>query len=198
MSLNSRLANYILYCMSALMLVCTSTSCKQEHTPRPYGYMRLNIPDTAYHTFESAKTPYRFSLSQNANIQFKNIQSASQWFDISYPTLRANIHFTYTTIHNNLGALSDDAQKFVYKHASQADAIPEQGYEDMDKRVFGVLYELQGNTASPMQFVLTDSNHHFLRGAVYFNSTPNPDSIAPAVEYMKTDIIKLFETIEWK
>ena len=94
--------------------------------------------------------------------------------------------------------LSDETQKFVYKHAMKAEAIPEQGYEHPEKHVYGVYYELQGNTASPIQFVLTDSTANFFRAALYFNARPNQDSIQPVLDYMRGDIIRMIESFEWK
>jgi hypothetical protein len=49
-----------------------------------------------------------------------------------------------------------------------------------------------------VQFVLTDSVNHFFRGALYFNTVPNQDSLAPVVEYVKEDIIHLVETMRFK
>jgi gliding motility-associated lipoprotein GldD len=79
----------------------------------------------------------------------------------------------------------------------KADAITEQAYLNDENRVYGILYELKGNTASNIQFVLSDSTKHFLRGALYFNVNPNKDSIAPVVDYIREDIIRLVETLEW-
>jgi hypothetical protein len=45
---------------------------------------------------------------------------------------------------------------------------------------------------------MTDSSRHFLRGALYFNTRVNNDSLAPAIEYMKKDIMHLINTMDWK
>ncbi|MHB9056531.1 MAG: gliding motility lipoprotein GldD, partial [Paludibacteraceae bacterium] len=86
----------------------------------------------------------------------------------------------------------------VYKHTVRADGITETPFENPGKRVFGILYELTGNTASPVQFVLTDSTKHFFRGALYFDNVPNKDSIAPMSEYVREDIVHMMESFEWK
>lgn len=117
--------------------------------------------------------------------------------DVWYPTFNVRIHCSYKPVRNNLRELSDDAQSFVYKHSGIASAIPEQGFENTDARVYGVLYELEGNTASPFQFYLTDSLHHFFRGAVYFNCVPQQDSLAPVIRYMNGDVRHLIETFRW-
>ena len=44
----------------------------------------------------------------------------------------------------------------------------------------------------------TDSTEHFFRGALYFNCQPNQDSIAPMLDYMREDIVRLMESFEWR
>ena len=178
-------------------LLCLN-SCKKAYAPKPYGYVRIAIPDTAYHTFDSIGYPYTFHVSDNASVTPKIENNEHYWLDILYPQFKATIHCSYKPIQNNLYELSQESQKFVYKHAQMASAIPEQGYENPDLNVYGVLYEIQGNTASPYQFVLTDSTNHFFRGALYFNSAPNQDSLAPVIDYMRLDIIELIESFSWK
>jgi len=64
--------------------------------------------------------------------------------------------------------------------------------------VHGILYDVGGNAASAVQFYVTDSSRHFLRGSLYFYASPNADSIAPAVEYFRKDVEHLIETLKWK
>lgn len=179
-----------------ILLLCNA--CRDRYVPKPYGYFRIHIPDTAYIDYNADSYPYRFEQSANAVVQERIEKGEQFWIDITYPEFNADIHCSYKPIQHNLRELSDDAQKFVYKHASKASAIPEQEYTDDEKRIYGVYYELQGNTASPYQFYLTDSIEHFFRGAVYFNNPTNPDSLAPVIDYMKDDIRHLIETFEWK
>jgi gliding motility-associated lipoprotein GldD len=49
-----------------------------------------------------------------------------------------------------------------------------------------------------VQFYVTDSINHFLSGALYFSSQPNYDSILPAIDYLRSDVRKLLETLRWK
>ena len=65
-------------------------------------------------------------------------------------------------------------------------------------KVFGSLFLLEGNSASPVQFLLTDSASHFLRGALYFDCRPNADSLAPAIDYLRQDVIELMQTFRWR
>ena len=185
---------YIGLLLGSILLV----GCSRSYVPKPYGYYRLSLPAPQYHLLDTAILPARFELSDAAFIQPQQIQPDGLWFDIVYPSLRARINCTYKPVSGNLPMLSRDAQEFVYKHASLASSIPEQGFEHPDQNVYGVFYTIRGNTASPYQFYLTDSTRHFLRGAVYFNCIPNQDSLAPAFEYIETDLRHLIETLSWK
>ena len=176
----------ILLCLSALFC-----GCRRAPVPRPYGYYRIAIPDTAYQLYEGSD--YRFALSDNAVVRY-----VEEGITVHYPTLNADIHCTYKPVHNNLKVLTDDALEFVYKHVNKASAIPEKSYADDEARVWGVFFELEGNTASPYQFFVTDSTRHFFRGASYCYCQPNTDSLAPILDYLKVDIIHMVETFEWK
>lgn len=160
--------------------------------------MRIAIPDTVFSTWHEPGYPYSFSLSDNAVVREHTADDERYWIDIHYPTLNADIHCSYKPVRGNLRELSDDAIEFVYKHSQIASAIPEREYANPDEHVYGVLFTLEGNTASPYQFVLTDSTHHFFRGAVYCNCRPNADSLAPIIDYLQLDVQHLMETLTWK
>ena len=92
----------------------------------------------------------------------------------------------------------NDSHHFTYRHTIKADAIDEMLYMFPEKKVYGLYAEVEGNAASPVQFLLTDSTRNFVRGSLYFNAEPNSDSIAPVVDFIRKDIIHLMETMEWK
>ena len=187
--------------VSALaLLLCVS--CSKGNTPKPYGYYRISVPDTAYIPFSLSweegrgeAYPYTFALSKNAVVQPRNDEP--YWINIYYPALDATIHCSYKTVDHNLRELTDDALDFVYRNASFANAIPEREYSHPEVNVYGVLFDLEGNTASSCQFFITDSVHHFFRASVYCNCPPNADSLAPVYQYLRTDVIKMVETFEW-
>lgn len=140
---------------------------------------------------------YSFEHPKNIAYIQKN-QRDTAWFDVVYPTYNARIYFSYKQINNNFQEIAEDSRNFVYKHAFKADAIIENPYEDSDKNVYGMLYEIKGNTASSVQFLVTDSTQHFLRGALYFNNHPNKDSLAPVISYISEDIRHMIETLRWE
>ena len=177
------------------------TACHKDEAagvPKPYGYHRIDLPDTAYVDFagQFASYPYNFALSSNAVVQPRNDEP--YWINIYYPDFDATIHCSYKPIKKNLRELTNDALEFVYRNASFANAIPEQEYAHPEARVYGVLFDLEGNTASSCQFFVTDSVRHFFRASVYCNCPPNADSLAPIYQYLRTDVVKMVETFEWK
>ena len=187
---------FLIFNLAVVVLV----SCTKTNTPKPYGYYRITVPDTAYTDFEAQypSYPYTFALSQNAVVKPRLDAEEPYWINLFYPALDATIHCSYKPVHHNLRELTNDALEFVYRNASFANAIPEQEYTHPEANVYGVLFDLEGNTASSCQFFITDSTTHFFRASVYCNCPPNADSLAPVYEYLRTDVLKMVETFEWK
>ena len=71
------------------------------------------------------------------------------------------------------------------------------GVPDKKNKVFGLVYDYQGTTATALQFYLTDSANHFFRGALYFDTEVN-DSILPVSNFLQEDIKFLIESFQWK
>ena len=192
--------NYSLFIGVTLVLV----ACSKVSTPKPYGYYRITPPDTAYMPFAKSPItndqspinyPYNFALSVNAQVQPRTDEP--YWINLYYPALDATIHCSYKPVRNNLRELTNDALDFVYRNASFASAIPEREYSHPEAHVYGVLFDLEGNTASSCQFFVTDSVCHFFRASVYCNCPPNADSLAPVYNYLRTDVIRMVESFEW-
>mgnify|MGYP003307598342 CR=1 FL=1 len=180
-----------------LLIIASMIGCSKPRVPREYGYFRVFLPEHTYQATDNEGYPYRFEVSDFAQIHPVTQAGEKYWIDIVYPKLNAHIHCSYKPIQHNLGALSADAEEFVYNHSMKATSIPEQEYADDSERVYAVMYHLEGNTATPTQFYITDSTQHFFRGALYFNCIPNQDSLAPMIEYLREDITHLIETIRW-
>lgn len=185
-------------CLGLLMLVMVA--CGTPPSPRPYGYYRITVPDTAYIRFDALcpRYPYTFALSRNAVVKPRTDTDEPYWINLYYPSLDATIHCSYKPVRNNLRELTNDALEFVYRNASFANAIPERDYTHPEADVYGVLFDLEGNTASSCQFFVTDSTSNFFRASVYCNCPPNADSLAPVYEYLRTDVIRMVESFEWR
>ena len=173
-------------------------SCGKTPIPRPYGYFRVDLPPHTYEKFDSAQLPYAFEKSSMAVVKPHNTTGERCWIDIFYPSLNASIYCSYKPVQANLIELLEDTRKIVYKHTVRADAIDDKLFVNREKKVYGIFYDLEGNTASQAQFILTDSTKHFLTANLYFNSRPKPDSLAPAVNYIKKDLLHLIDTFQWK
>lgn len=191
------------YKSSALVLITIilSTlliqSCKDDYTPKARGYYRQSFPEKKY--IESDSTlPYLFDIPVYAVIEKKvSADDNSDWVNIQYQKLNATLHLSYNKINNNLNVYTEDSRKMVYKHSGKADAIVPTEWTNYDNKVYGILYKIKGNAASTIQFHLTDSIDHFLRGSFYFNVHPNKDSLAPAQEFIKQDIDRMIESFKW-
>ena len=182
-----------------LPIVVLCAGCGRTSVPKPYGYVRLTMPDTCYADAVPKGYPYRFDVSCHAEVRpVSDEQGGQYWIDLHYPALNATVHCSYQPVRGNLRELTDDAIRFVYRHSSHASSIPEQGFVHAEARVYGVLFDLEGNTASSMQFFVTDSVRHFFRAAAYCDCVPNADSLAPVYDYLHKDVVRMVESFEWR
>lgn len=177
------------------MLLLACVACRKTSVPRPYGYFRIAIPPAVYH--DTVVGPYQFAMSANAVLHEHMMPGERYWIDLEYPTLKAKIHCSYKPIDGNLRGLTADALEFVYKHASMSTSIPEREFANPEDHVYGVLFTLRGNIASPYQFFLTDSVHHFFRAAAYCECRPNQDSLQPVWDYLQADIETMIQSFRW-
>lgn len=183
------------------MAVATLSSCEEEtnQTPRPRGYLRVDFPEKSYLKHEPS-CAYSFEYPKRSLIDTNSKRLKNPcWLNLHYPQYGATMHFTYTQIDSDsLFIYIEDARKLAMKHTVRADNINERYYENSDHKVYGLAYEFEGNVASNFQFFLTDSNRHFVRGSLYFNMRPNPDSLGPVIDYITEDMYHLIETLEWQ
>lgn len=181
-----------------ISLVFILASCSNS-TPKPYGYFRIDLPKHEYTAFDSTYPPVNFEYSKYAHIEPRIAKNnKEEYIDIVYKGFNGKIYCSYKKIEGDFRQLSEDSRNLVYKHTVRADAIIEKPFENPEAHVYGILYEITGNAASPIQFVLTDSTKNFLRGSLYFNAVPNADSIAPVSTFIEKDLMHLVETIRWK
>jgi gliding motility-associated lipoprotein GldD len=165
--------------------------------PKPYGYFRIDLPVKTYHKWNQGY-PYTFEIPGYSEvITDKNANSEPYWINVEVPCNKAEIHISYKKVDNNLFVFTEESRKLAYDHTIKASSIEEEIFLNPAKRVFGTIYHINGNAASPMQFYLTDSLCHFLRGSLYICATPNIDSLKPVIDFLKTDVTRLIETTEW-
>jgi gliding motility-associated lipoprotein GldD len=168
-------------------------SCGEDPIPKPKAFLNLEYETPEYAKL-SLERPYSFEVSNLTDVK----DEPKQWLKIQYPKLKASLDITYREIDDNLRELLVESEKLVFKHTVKAEQISSNDYADEEKKVYGTLHEITGNAASQLQFHITDSTNHFVKGALYFSTKPNYDSILPAVAYIKKDVLRLIETFEWE
>lgn len=180
------------------IIILVFSNCQNDYQPKPRGYFRIELPSNKYQRFQMENYPYSFDVSSYANIIPPRIDPERYWINIKYPKFNAQLHISYKPIHNNLDTLLNDVHKMMNKHIPKANAIDEQMYLNESLDVYGITYKIMGSeAASPYQFYLTDSTTHFLRGALYFNFSPNNDSLQPVIDFIEKDMARLIESFEW-
>ncbi|MCB0400564.1 MAG: gliding motility lipoprotein GldD [Flavobacteriales bacterium] len=169
-----------------------------NYTPKPKGYFRISLPEKEYRKLEK-DCPFTFQYPTYSNTQpNKNNPGKPCWFDIVFTHLNASIYLSYKPVNGNVNEYLEDSRTLAFKHTVKANDIEQQIVNYPDKKVYGLIYSIEGDAASAYQFHLTDSNNHFVRGSLYFNNVPNQDSIQPVLDFIKDDVAKLIETFEWK
>ena len=172
-------------------------ACKQPPVPKPRGFFRMDFPQKAYTQFKS-DCRYSFEVPVYAQIESSNLSTAEKcWYNITFPPYKATIYCTYKPLSGDLSSYAEDIRKIVYKHIIKADDIIETPILIPEHKVYGIIYDIKGNTASSVNFFVTDSSSGFLSGSLYFDVRPNKDSLAPAIDYFRRDIIHLINTFEW-
>ncbi|MGC9330380.1 MAG: gliding motility lipoprotein GldD [Bacteroidales bacterium] len=187
---------FCLLCIVLIVAGMVTYSCKNnEPNPKPKGYFRIDLPEKNYIRYDGA-CPYHFDYPEYA-IVLSGEEQHPCWLNLYFPFHNATVYFTYKKVNNDLKILTEDTREMVYKHTVKASAINETAYTNDASNVYGIMYELKGNVASWIQFYMTDSTEHFVRGSLYFGMKPNKDSIAPVLDFLKKDIEHLMETTSW-
>ncbi|NOR74221.1 MAG: gliding motility lipoprotein GldD [Draconibacterium sp.] len=188
-----------------LVFIIFIIGCKEKYTPKPRAFFRIEFPKKKYHALNENNFPYNFDIPNYSKISAdKHNSNQPFWINISVPKNSAEIHISYFNIKNDdtpelvlLAKLMEETRRLAYKHSIKADAIQEQVFINLAENVFGTIYRIDGNAASPLQFFLTDSTNHFLRGAFYIREVPKIDSLQPVIDFFEPDIIRLIETTTW-
>ncbi|HEX8660202.1 MAG TPA: gliding motility lipoprotein GldD [Hymenobacter sp.] len=177
-----------------------SCSSAPDFTPKPKGYNRIDLPAHRYRELPAGH-PYSFEYSREAVIK-RDSSSLAQphWLNVYYPKLHANVQITYMDVERDrrlYNKMMEDARKLTGKHEIKATAIDERILKTPSGMRASV-FELKGEVPSQFQFYTTDSTKHFLRGALYFRTATANDSLAPVIEYVKTDMVRMLNTLKYK
>lgn len=188
-----------------LMSVAIMIACNSDYTPRKRGYFKIDFPEKEYQVFDQPGYPYRFEYPVYALVIrdttfFDTIPENDWWINIDFPHFSGRVFVSYKEIgkKNSFDSLVNDAFKLSYKqHTYKATSIEPMPFTTPNG-IEGIYFSLGGNTATANQFFITDSVKHFLRGALYFDATPNEDSLGIVNDFLRKDLEHLINTLSWK
>ncbi len=186
-----------------VVLALGADSCNSEYTVKPRGYFKIDFPQKQYRLFDQPNYPYSFEYPVYANVVkdssfFGKATENPWWINLDFPQFNSKVHISYKQIgKNEFDKLITDAYTMTNKHTLKANRINDSLMETPNN-VHGVYFTVGGNVATANQFFLTDSTRHFLRGALYFDATPNEDSLGVVNRYIQEDVRHLINTFKWK
>lgn len=197
-------------------------SCNDGYTVKKEGYFKIDFPDKKYQVFDQPGYPYTFEYPVYAQIEkgsaFPGEDESNPYsIDISFPDFKGKIFLSYKNLQgrsvykvktetgayrdsvaaNDFDKMVDDAYKLAFKNDIKAQSI-EDSIMHTPMGLTGIYFKLSGNVATANQFLVSDTAVHFLRGALYFDATPNEDSLRPVNSFLKQDMKHLINTLQWK
>ena len=174
-----------------LLLILFST-CKENYTPKPRAFFKLSFPEKSFQQY-TQNCPFTFQFPTYSEV---NTLEKYCFLNLTFPDFEATLHLSYFPINGNLYTHTEESRRLAYKHSLKANSISEQPFINNKNKVFGLVYDYEGTTATAFQFYLTDSTNHFFRGALYFDTEIN-DSIRPVSNFLQEDIKYLIESFRW-
>ncbi len=178
-------------------------ACNSPYVPKPRGYFKIDFPEKKYQTFNEPGFPYTFEYPAYAQVEkdssfFGDTPENPWWINLNFPQFNATIFISYKIIGQyKLEKLLNDAFSLTSKQSVKATYI-EDSLIITPNNVQGRFFKVSGNVATANQFFLTDSVKNFLRGALYFDSAPNQDSLRPVNDFLLQDMRHLINTFRWK
>ncbi|MBS1510725.1 MAG: hypothetical protein JST86_07795 [Bacteroidetes bacterium] len=219
--------NRSFYCkkrmMAAMMLpaLIWVMACNSTYTSKKRGYFKVAYPERKYVRFQQQGFPYTFEYPVYANIikdstYFDSNPENPWWINIDFPQFGGRIFLSYKIIGgkamykikqangtykdssavNTFDNMVNDAYNLTNKNQVITTSIKDSVMHTTNG-VTGIYFTVGGNAATTRQFFLSDTTKNFIRGALYFNVTPNSDSIRPVQDFLQKDIEHLINTFQW-
>lgn len=204
-----------------IALSLTALACNSPFTPKPRGYFRIDMPERKYRLFDQPGFPYSFEypvygeIGRDSTI-FDESPDNPYWINIDFPQFAGRVYLSYKTVggnsvyklkgpsgyrdsvvRNTFEGLRDEAFRMSFKHSLKASSIDDSLFRTANG-ISGVYFSVGGNAATANQFFVTDTSRHFLRGALYFDASPNSDSLAPVNDFLREDLRHIISTFRWK
>lgn len=203
LALNKKLYHTLLLPVVICMFGSVLFSCNSDYTPKPRGYFRISFPKKEYQTFNQPGYPYTFEYPVYAKVVkdssfFGEATENPWWINIDFPQFNGRIYVSYKEIGKyKFDKLINDAFTMTNKHTTKAYSIDD-SLIATPNNVHGMFFKVGGDVATANQFFLTDTTKHFLRGALYFDATPNEDSLSIVNRFLIQDVRHLINTFKWK
>lgn len=184
-------------------LVVLLAACNSDYVPRRKGYFNIDFPKHEYKRFDQPGYPYTFEYPVYAKVVqdstfFEAKPENPYWLNIDFPQFNGRIYLSYKEVgKTDFNKLVNDAFSMTFKHTSKATEIKDSLMQTA-QGLTGVFFEVGGNAATAKQFFVSDSIKHFLRGALYFDATPNEDSLGIVNDFLQVDMKHLINTLRWK
>ncbi|HVZ26713.1 MAG TPA: hypothetical protein VG842_11685 [Sediminibacterium sp.] len=178
-------------------------ACNSSFTPKPEGYFKISFPEKKYQLFDQPGYPYSFEYPVYAKVVrdttfFGDPTENPWWINVDFPQFHGRIYVSYKEIgKNKFDTLVKNCFELTDKHASKAYSIDD-SLINTPNHVHGVFFTVGGDVATANQFFLTDTTRHFLRGALYFDATPNEDSLGIVNRFLLQDMKHLIHTFRWR
>lgn len=207
---------------SMLMLTVFLYSCNSTYTSKKKGYFHIDLPKHEYRSFDRPDFPYAFEYPVYGNIMqdstyFDETPENNYWINVDFPQYHARLFMSYKIVGgkamykvkqpdgsyrdsagvNVFDYMVNDAFSLTNKNNVVASSIKDSLIRTQNG-VSGVLFSVGGNAATALQFFLSDTTKHFLRGALYFDATPNADSVRPVQDFLKKDLEHFIQSFEWR
>jgi hypothetical protein len=205
-----------------LVAIYLTVSCNSTYTSKKQGYYKIDLPKKDYLKFDKPGFPYSFEYPVYATIDQDSLYIDRTGKDpysinINFPQLNGKIYITYKVIggtsnykvkdstgkyrdsigKNTFQNLVNDSYNLTYKNDIKANSI-EDSVMHTPNGITGIFFRLSGSVATSRQFLLSDTTHNFLRGALYFDASPNEDSLRPVNNFLEQDMKHIINTLRWK
>ena len=209
---------------SCVVITCCVSfiACNTPYVSKKRGYYVIELPDRKYQKFDEPGFPYSFEYPVYAKIiqdttYFDNNPENSFWRNIDFPNFHARIFLSYKEIGgkalykvkqangqykdsfavNVFDKMVADAFTLTNKNNVVSSSIND-SLMYTENGVSGVFFKVGGNAATSKQFFLSDTTKNFIRGALYFDVTPNADSLRPVQDFLQVDMDHIINTFKWK
>jgi len=205
-----------------LLLCFFIVSCNSPYVSKKRGYFKIDLPERGYQKFENPDFPYSFEYPVYAKIikdstYFDSNPENPYWINIDFPSFSGRIFLSYKAVggkalykikqadgkyKDSLGTnifdkMVADAFSLTNKNNVVSNSIKDSLIQTANG-VSGVFFKVGGNAATAKQFFLTDTTKNFIRGALYFDVTPNADSLKPVQDFLQVDLERIINTFKWK